>query len=197
MDGGTIVALLPDGGWKYLSAGTFERDLDEMEDDLEGGVELVVMRGEPSQHPGPAEVRLPRALADAIIEQARAEYPNEACGIIAGTADAADGGSALRYAACRNAAASPYRYSIHPDDAFRVVVGIDDANEAVWAIVHSHVTSPAVPSPTDVGLATFPDALFILVSLAPEEADPSTGAPSLRAWRIVGGAIFEVALEIA
>jgi cysteine synthase B len=38
MESGTIVALLPDGGWKYLSAGTFERDLDEMEDDLEGGV---------------------------------------------------------------------------------------------------------------------------------------------------------------
>ena len=35
---GTIVALLPDGGWKYLSAGTYSRDLDEMEDDLEGGV---------------------------------------------------------------------------------------------------------------------------------------------------------------
>ena len=35
---GTIVALLPDGGWKYLSAGTFSRDLDEMEADLEGGV---------------------------------------------------------------------------------------------------------------------------------------------------------------
>ncbi len=38
MDSGTIVALLPDGGWKYLSAGTYSRDLDEMEDDLEGGV---------------------------------------------------------------------------------------------------------------------------------------------------------------
>jgi [CysO sulfur-carrier protein]-thiocarboxylate-dependent cysteine synthase len=38
MASGTIVALLPDGGWKYLSAGTFERDLDEMEDDFEGGV---------------------------------------------------------------------------------------------------------------------------------------------------------------
>jgi len=38
MSSGTIVALLPDGGWKYLSAGTFERDLDEMEDDFEGGV---------------------------------------------------------------------------------------------------------------------------------------------------------------
>jgi cysteine synthase len=38
MGRGTIVALLADGGWKYLSAGTFERDLEEMEDDLEGGV---------------------------------------------------------------------------------------------------------------------------------------------------------------
>ena len=36
--GGTVVALLPDGGWKYLSAGTYSRDLDEMEADLEGGV---------------------------------------------------------------------------------------------------------------------------------------------------------------
>ena len=38
MTSGTIVALLPDGGWKYLSAGTFTRDFDEMHDDLEGGV---------------------------------------------------------------------------------------------------------------------------------------------------------------
>ena len=38
MERGTIVALLPDGGWKYLSAGTYSRDFDEMESDLEGGV---------------------------------------------------------------------------------------------------------------------------------------------------------------
>jgi cysteine synthase B len=38
MERGTIVALLPDGGWKYLSAGTYARDLDEMESDLEGGI---------------------------------------------------------------------------------------------------------------------------------------------------------------
>lgn len=38
MERGTIVALLPDGGWKYLSAGTYSRPLDEMEDELEGGV---------------------------------------------------------------------------------------------------------------------------------------------------------------
>ena len=38
MSSGTIVAILPDGGWKYLSAGTYSRDLDEMEEDLEGAV---------------------------------------------------------------------------------------------------------------------------------------------------------------
>ncbi|HEX5589237.1 MAG TPA: cysteine synthase family protein, partial [Candidatus Limnocylindrales bacterium] len=38
MTAGTIVAILPDGGWKYLSAGTYARDLDEMEADLEGGI---------------------------------------------------------------------------------------------------------------------------------------------------------------
>ena len=67
-------------------------------------------------------------------------------------------------------------------------VETDDADEVVWGIVHSHVKSPAVPSPTDVGLAAFyPDALYLLVSLAADEADASTGEPSLRAWRIVDG----------
>ena len=38
MERGTIVALLPDGGWKYLSAGTFSANLDELEEALEGDV---------------------------------------------------------------------------------------------------------------------------------------------------------------
>ncbi|MEO5965361.1 MAG: M67 family metallopeptidase [Candidatus Limnocylindrales bacterium] len=146
-------------------------------------------------HPGPAAARLPRVIGEAILAQARSEYPNESCGIIAGSAYASDGGTALRYEPCRNEAASPYRYLIHPDDAFRVLVGIDDADEAVWAIVHSHVKSPAVPSRTDIGLAQFPEALYLLVSLAEDQADPATGEPSLRAWRMVGEAIFEVALD--
>jgi [CysO sulfur-carrier protein]-S-L-cysteine hydrolase len=148
------------------------------------------------EHPGPSSVALPRAIADAIVAQARAEYPNEACGIIAGTADPAAGGEALRYEACRNAAASPYRYLIHADDSYRVLVAIDDADEAVWGIVHSHVRSPAVPSLTDTGLAQFPEALYLLVSLADDQADPAKGAPSLRAWRIVDEAMFEVGLEV-
>jgi [CysO sulfur-carrier protein]-S-L-cysteine hydrolase len=154
-----------------------------------------VVSGEGARvHPGPATVRLPRSIAEAIAAQARAEYPNEACGLIVGDGYAAAGGSPLRYEACRNRAASPYRYEVHPDDLFRVTVEADDADQVLWGIVHSHVRSPAVPSPTDIGLAFYPDALYLLVSLSADQAGPD-GTPSLRAWRIVDDAVFEVALE--
>jgi hypothetical protein len=51
-----------------------------------------------------------------------------------------------------------------------------------------------VPSPTDIGLAFYPDALYVLVSLDDEHADPVTGEPGIRGWRIVDGAIHEVTL---
>ena len=149
-----------------------------------------------ADHPGPQAAPIPAALVQALIDQARAEDPNEACGLIVGDRPAADGGRALRYEAARNKAASPYRYEIDPDDLYRIVVGADDADEVVWGIVHSHTHTPAVPSPTDIGLAFYPDALYLLVSLSDDEADPESGLPSLRAWRIVAGAIHEVALEV-
>jgi proteasome lid subunit RPN8/RPN11 len=117
------------------------------------------------------------------------------CGVIAGTANPAEGGAATRWYPARNELASPVLYSIHPDDKLRIFLEIDDADEAFWAIVHSHVRSPAVPSRTDIGLAQWPDSLYILVSLSDGEADPATGEPSVRAWRILDAAIHEVALE--
>ena len=146
-------------------------------------------------HPGPATVSMPAELLQAMIDDARAGYPNESCGLILGDKAAADGGQALLFVPTRNAAASPYRYEIHPDDLYRLSLEADDADQVFWAIVHSHTHTPAVPSPTDVGLALYPDALYILVSLG-EESHPMTGTPSVRAWRIVDGETYEVALEI-
>ena len=155
----------------------------------------MVSEASQAAHPGPPSVRLPRDMADAIVAQAEAEYPNEACGIVIGSGVAAEGGTALRYVACRNAAASPYRYTIDSQEALRLSIEADDAGQEFWAIVHSHVRSPAVPSPTDVGLAFWPDALYILVSLSDDESSP-TGERSLRAWRILDGVSFEVAVEL-
>jgi proteasome lid subunit RPN8/RPN11 len=147
-------------------------------------------------HPGPAAVRLPDTIRAALVEHARREYPNEACGIVIGSAPAAEGGQARRFAATRNAAASPYRYEIDSGDLLRLTLDADDADEAFWAIVHSHTHTPARPSPTDIGLAFYPEALYILVSLSPGEAEPSTVVPSVRAWRIVDGDAFEVELQV-
>ena len=88
----------------------------------------------------------------------------------------------------RNAAASPYRYLIDPQEQLRVWMELDDADEVVWAIVHSHVASPARPSQTDIGLAYYPDSLYIVCSLT------NMDEPDARAWSIVDGAVSEVEL---
>jgi [CysO sulfur-carrier protein]-S-L-cysteine hydrolase len=147
-------------------------------------------------HPGPASVRLPGRIRDAIVGHARAEAPNEGCGIVVGDRPAAVGGVAQRWVSLRNAAASPVRYSIDADDLLRLTIETDDADAVFWAIVHSHVASPARPSPTDMRESHYPDSLYILVSLSPAEADPRTGQLSLRAWRIVDGGVHEVALSV-
>ena len=140
-------------------------------------------------HPGPAFVDIPASLVEAIVEHARAEEPNEACGLIIGDRAAADGGRPLRWEPTRNKAASPFRYEIDPADLLRLTLAIDDAGETFWAIVHSHVRPAALPSPTDVGLAFYPDALYVLVSL---ELD----VPDVRGYRILDGEVFEVELRV-
>jgi [CysO sulfur-carrier protein]-S-L-cysteine hydrolase len=145
-------------------------------------------------HPGPAKASLPTEIRDALIAHARAEYPNESCGLIIGDRPAADGGEALRFEPMVNKAASPFRYEIDPEELLRLTIATDDADEVFWAIVHSHTHTPAVPSPTDVSLAFYPDSLYLLVTLSDDEADPSTGGPGVRAWRILDGVVHEVAL---
>jgi [CysO sulfur-carrier protein]-S-L-cysteine hydrolase len=147
-----------------------------------------------NHHPGPVAATLPEDIRAAVVAQARAEYPNESCGLIIGDRSAADGGRALRYEPARNKAASPYRYELDPADLLRLTIETDDADQVFWGIVHSHTRTPAVPSPTDVGLAFYPDSLYLLVTLAEDDADPATGEPGIRAWRILDGSIHEVAL---
>jgi proteasome lid subunit RPN8/RPN11 len=136
----------------------------------------------------PSVVRLPEGIADAILVHARAEAPLEACGLIVGSGPAATGGVPRRYERCRNIAASRARYTVDPMDHLRVLVAADAAGEAVWGIAHSHPVTPAVPSTTDVALATYPDAVYLLVSLAAE--------PALRAWRLGDGAAEELPLVV-
>jgi [CysO sulfur-carrier protein]-S-L-cysteine hydrolase len=133
---------------------------------------------------------IPSAIADELLAHARAEVPNEACGLLAGDLAA---GRATTFHPARNEEASPLRYNVHPDDLVRIIFGIEDAGDDLVAIFHSHTHTPAVPSATDLRTAQYPDAFYLLVTLSDPNARP---AVALRAWRIRDGASSEVALRI-
>jgi proteasome lid subunit RPN8/RPN11 len=135
-------------------------------------------------------LRLPATVADALLAHARAEVPNEACGLLAGELAR---GQATTYHPARNADASPYVYTVHPDDLVRIVLGIEDGGEDLVAIFHSHTHSRAVPSPTDRRQARYPGVFYVLASLSDPDAGP---ADALRAWRIEDGESHEVPLRI-
>jgi proteasome lid subunit RPN8/RPN11 len=133
---------------------------------------------------------LPPSIADELMRHARAELPNEACGLLSGPPGS---GRATRFHPARNAEASPLRYNVHPEDLVRITFTIEDAGEELVAIFHSHTRSSAVPSATDRRTAMYPDPFYLLASLS--EAD-APSAQALRAWRIHGGEAFEVPLTI-
>lgn len=133
---------------------------------------------------------IPAAVAAQLLAHARAELPNEACGLLSGSL--ADG-RATAFHPTRNAEASPLRYSVHPDDLVRITFAIEDAGQDLVAIFHSHTRSAAVPSATDRRAAMYPDAFYLLASLADADAHPES---ALRAWRIHRGHAFEVPLTI-
>ena len=143
----------------------------------------------------PRSVSLPREITTAMRAHARAEAPREACGIIIGSAPAASGGAPLRWIPTTNVLASSTLYEIDAAELLRISLDADDAGEFIWGIVHSHVASPAVPSATDTSVAGYPDALYILVSLAPSQVAPD-GEPGIRAWWIVDRSATEVRLRL-
>ena len=124
-------------------------------------------------------------MLDRIVAQARDEAPNECCGII-GTRD----GTAVTVFPVRNAAASPLRYEMNPKDQLHVFEALDDAELDVGVIYHSHTRSDPLPSQTDINLAFYPDALYVILGVKDPERD------DVRAWRIVDGKVSEAALEV-
>lgn len=138
------------------------------------------MTGEPAPRP----FLLPAAMRDEIVAHARAEAPRECCGLIAGR-----DGVPERLFRLTNVAPGTTLYEIAPEELYELefrtlpAAGLD-----VVAIYHSHPASPPRPSPTDVALAFWPDAVYLICSVA----DPER--PDLRAFRIRDGAVSDVAV---
>jgi proteasome lid subunit RPN8/RPN11 len=118
------------------------------------------------------------AVRRALEEHARAEAPNEACGLIL-----LRDGVAERYEPGRNAAASPYRFEleVEPDVWFLE----DDGYEL--AVFHSHLSSPPRPSRTDVeNVGLWTARPYVILSV---------GTGELAAWRISDDGIEPVTID--
>jgi len=131
----------------------------------------------------------PAALAEELIAHALQDEPNECCGMIAGR-----DGVATRILRATNTEASPFMYVMDPREQLDIMDRIDEADEEMLGIYHSHTRSAAYPSRTDVELAFFPLVAYVIVSLSQKE-------PVIRAYRLTrtapdGQQVDEIPIEI-
>ncbi|HEV7773268.1 MAG TPA: M67 family metallopeptidase [Conexibacter sp.] len=133
-------------------------------------------------------MRIARTLYDQMVAHARAEAPNECCGVVGTNGD----GSAQQVFLATNKHASPLRFEIEGLDLLRINNEIDDAGLEIGAIYHSHTRTAPEPSQTDInGAAQWPGALWIIVGLATDDDEPD-----VRTWAIEDGRVTQVELVV-
>jgi proteasome lid subunit RPN8/RPN11 len=132
-----------------------------------------------------------RALHDAIVAHARADHPDEACGVVAGPAGT---DRPERFIPMLNAARSPTFYEFDSGDLLKLYREMDDRDEEPVVVYHSHTATEAYPSRTDVSYASEPGAHYVLVSTADSGSDE--GPFQFRSFRIVDGEITEEDVQV-
>jgi proteasome lid subunit RPN8/RPN11 len=130
-------------------------------------------------------LRLPEQMRHDIFQHAKDEYPRECCGLIAGKE-----GKLVHLFRLTNVEAGNRLYRIDDDELYSVTRSLDQRDEDIAVIYHSHPVTPAYPSKTDVELAFWSEAVYIICSLEDFEN------PYLRAFRIVDESIDEVEIDI-
>ncbi|VFB01668.1 Mov34/MPN/PAD-1 family protein [Nocardia cyriacigeorgica] len=126
-------------------------------------------------------------LVDEMVAHARADHPDEACGIIAGP-EGSD--RPERFVRMINAERSPTFYRFDSAEQLKVWRAMDDADEVPVVIYHSHTATEAYPSRTDISYASEPDAHYVLISTRDSERH------ELRSYRILDGEVTEEPVKI-
>ncbi len=129
-------------------------------------------------------MRIARRLYDEMVAHALEDAPNECCGMVASR-----NGAAVELYRAANAAASPLRYEIDGAEQYRIQMEIEDRDLELGAIYHSHTRSEPYPSQTDINLAFYPEALYVIVGVGGEE-------PKVRAFTIRDGQVAEAELVV-
>ena len=122
---------------------------------------------------------VPLEIREQLLEHARAEAPNEACGLIAFR-----DGVAKRYLPGENTLRSPYRFELRPRDPADFFLE-DEGYEL--AVFHSHPETAPKPSRTDIeNIGLWEGRPYVILGLASGE---------LAAWRIRNGDVEPLSME--
>jgi proteasome lid subunit RPN8/RPN11 len=129
-------------------------------------------------------LKIPQDLLDRILDHARADAPNECCGLI-GTKD----GVATSVHPMENLKASPLAFEMHGPDVMRVIDEIEDAGGELGGMYHSHTRTEAYPSQTDRNFArNWPGLEWVIVGLNGEDV-------TVRSYLIEDDGIRELEVE--
>jgi len=139
----------------------------------------------------PNMLQISQDLVDKLLAHARADHPDEACGVIAGSA-----GSDIptRFIRMVNAARSPTFYEFDSADLLKLYRDLDANEEDPVVIYHSHTSTQAYPSRTDIAYAAEPLAHYVLVST--RETGNDDGPYEFRSFRILDGEVTEEEIVI-
>lgn len=129
-------------------------------------------------------LELDRATFEALVEHARSDFPYEVCGLLAG-----ENGELRAHYPIPNDARSMTFYNMEPKALLRAMNDIDDHGWDLLAIYHSHTHTEAFPSPTDIELAFYPEAVYLIISLQDSE-------PVIRGFDIQYGEVTERVLTV-
>ena len=132
-----------------------------------------------------------RATYDGIVAHAKRDHPDEACGVVAGP-EGSD--RPERLVEMVNAAGSPTFYEFDSTDLFQLYKEMDANDEEPVVVYHSHTATEAYPSRTDIGLASEPNAHYVLVSTRDcfnEDGGNNDSPVEFRSYRIVDGEVTE------
>jgi proteasome lid subunit RPN8/RPN11 len=128
-----------------------------------------------------------REILDKIVAHARRDHPEEACGIVAGSAGS---DRPVRWIPMDNADRSMTFFRFDPGEQLRVWREMDDRDEEPIVIYHSHTATEPYPSRTDVEIAGYPESHYLLVSTRDSER------VEFRSFRIRDKQVTEEPIEV-
>ena len=127
-----------------------------------------------------------RPFLQQMLQHLQAAYPLEGCGLLAGD----EMGKVTAVYPIHNILQSPTNYEMDPRQQIQAILDMEDKGWQMIAIFHSHPQGPDYPSPTDIALAFYPEAVNIIVSLQKRTA------PTVRVFTIEGQKVSEQTITV-